>query len=296
LKKSDIIHIDYDAWIVENNELFDTTRAETAKKNEIFDEKIEYKPQPIIVGAEKVVKGLDSHLLKASVGKKYTVEIEPSDGFGERDPKLIEMHSKREILRLPEFRKGDKEPHIGMKIIMNNRMGWISAITAGRIRVDFNNRFAGHKLKYEYKITAHANKDEEKVKAILEMHYGKIEGFEINLKKDDVAIKLPDACKYDLNWFQTKYRVVSDLRDYGGIAKVQFIEEYVKKVESDKESKEKGAKEKDTKKAKDAKEAEETKETKETKEVIEEKDTKDSPDPKDSKESKTEAKDEKSDK
>jgi FKBP-type peptidyl-prolyl cis-trans isomerase 2 len=292
LKKSDIIHIDYDAWIVENNELFDTTRAETAKKNEIFDEKIEYKPQPIIVGAEKVVKGLDSHLLKASVGKKYTVEIEPSDGFGERDPKLIEMHSKREILRLPEFRKGDKEPHIGMKIIMNNRMGWISAITAGRIRVDFNNRFAGHKLKYEYKITAHANKDEEKVKAILEMHYGKIEGFEINLKKDDVAIKLPDACKYDLNWFQTKYRVVSDLRDYGGIAKVQFIEEYVKKVESDKESKEKGAKEKDTKKAKDAKEAEETKETKETKEVIEEKDTKDSTDPKDSKESKTEEKDE----
>jgi FKBP-type peptidyl-prolyl cis-trans isomerase 2 len=167
LKKGDIIHLEYEAWIVENNELFDTTKKDLAKKNEIFDEKITYKPQPIIVGSGNVVKGLDDHLIKAQVKKQYTLELEPKNGFGERDPKLVEMHSKREILRLPEFKKGDKEPYVGMKLVMNNRVGWISAITAGRIRVDFNNRFAGHKLKYKYKVVDFADKQDKRLNQYL---------------------------------------------------------------------------------------------------------------------------------
>ena len=298
LKKGDIIQLDYEAWLMDNNELFDTTKEKLAKKNEIHDEKVTYKPLPVIVGANKVVKGLDDHLLKAKVGKEYNVEIDAKDGFGERDLKLIEMHSKREILRLPEFKKGDKEPYVGMQIVMNNRIGWISAITAGRIRVDFNNRYAGRKLKYIYKITEHAEKQENKIEAILGMHYGKVEEFKINLKKNDVVINLPDACKYDLGWFQTKYRVVSDLREYANINNVQFIEEYLKKTESAKESKDtkdtkeiketketKEAKEtKDSKKPKDTKEAKETKETKDTKEAKETKEAKNAKETKDASE------------
>jgi hypothetical protein len=130
-----------------------------------------------------------------------------------------------------------------MKIIMNNRVGWISAITAGRVRVDFNNRFAGHNLRYKYKVTSHADKQDKKIEAILEMHYGKVEEFSVKIAKNDVNIKLPDACKYDLGWFQSKYRVVSDLREFAGVNNVQFIEEYVKKVETkDKDTKESKAK------------------------------------------------------
>lgn len=238
MKKGEIIHLDYEAWIAENNELFDTTKEKLAKEHEIFNEKAIYKPLPIIIGGGNVVKGLDDHLLKAQVNKQYTINLEPIDGFGERDPKLVEMHSKREILRLPEFKKGDKEPYIGMKLVMNNKVGWISAITAGRVRVDFNNRYAGHKLKYVYKITDYADKQDKRVKSILEMHYGKIEDFEIKLSKNDAMIKLPDTCKYDLGWFQAKYRVVTDLREYAGIKNVQFIEEYLKKVEPSKDEKE----------------------------------------------------------
>ena len=110
MKKGDIIHIDYDAWIVEKNELFDTTKEALAKEKNIYNEKLIYKPLPIIVSAGNVVKGLDDNLLSAEVGKEYSVELKPIDGFGERNPKLVELHSIREILRLPEFRKGDKEP------------------------------------------------------------------------------------------------------------------------------------------------------------------------------------------
>ena len=98
----------------------------------------------------------------------------------------------------------------------------------------------------------------------------KAEDFEISIKKNDVAIKLPDACKYDLGWFQTKYRVVSDLREYANIKKVQFIEEYMKKVETKEEKKdEKDTKDtKETKESKDIKEdPEQKKETKESEEA-----------------------------
>ena len=285
MKKGDIIHLDFEAWLIDNNELFDTTKEQVAKDNDVYDENVTYKPLPMIVGAKKVVTGLDNDLMKAKVGKEQTVEIEAKDGFGERDPKLIEMHSRREILRLPEFKKGDKEPYVGMQIVMNNKMGWISAITAGRIRVDFNNRYAGRRIKYSYTIIDHAQKPDEKVKAIIEMHYGKIDDFDIALKKNDVVIKLPDTCKYDLGWFQTKYRVVSDLREYVNINKVQFVEEYVKKVDVPKdkdkdkdkvkkESKPKNdsedtiaKKEDDPKEPKEIKEPEEPKKPKEINEV-----------------------------
>lgn len=258
MKKGDIIHLDFEAWLIDNNELFDTTKEQVAKDNDVYDENVSYKPLPMIVGAKKVVIGLDDDLMKAKVGKKNTVEIDAKDGFGERDPKLIEMHSRREILRLPEFKKGDKEPYVGMQIVMNNKMCWISAITAGRIRVDFNNRYAGRRLKYIYKITDHAQKPDEKVKAIVEMHYGKVEDFNIALKKNDVVIKLPDACKYDLGWFQTKYRVVSDLREYVSINNVQFVEEYVKKIDAPKDKDKEKNKDKDKKESKAEKDSKDT--------------------------------------
>jgi hypothetical protein len=65
------------------------------------------------------------------------------------------------------------------------------------------------------------------------MHFNKPGDFEINIKKDEAEIILPDVCKYDLGWFQTKYRVVSDLREYAGINTVKFLEVYVKKKEED---------------------------------------------------------------
>jgi hypothetical protein len=69
------------------------------------------------------------------------------------------------------------------------------------------------------------------------MHYGKVDDFNIKITKNDAFIKLPDSCKYDLGWFQAKYRVVTDLREYAKINNVQFVEEYLKKTESAKDDK-----------------------------------------------------------
>ena len=245
MEKGSIIELDFDLWLVENNELYETTNEELAKEHDIYNEEVTYKPISTIVGAEKLIKGLDDALLKAKKDKDYELEIPPEEGYGERDPKLVELHSKREVLRLPEFRKGDISPQVGMQITLKNRIGTITAITAGRIRLDFNNRLAGRTLKYKYKIIKVADKPEEKAHTILQMHFNKPGDFGIKINKDEAEIVLPDVCKYDLGWFQTKYRVVSDLRDFAGINTVKFLEVYVKKKED--EEKKEGEAEAETK-------------------------------------------------
>ncbi|UCH89442.1 MAG: FKBP-type peptidyl-prolyl cis-trans isomerase [Thermoplasmata archaeon] len=242
MKKDDIIKLEYDAWIVKTDELFDTTNEEMAKKEDIYNDKVPYKPQALIVGAETVAKGLDKSLLDAEIGKDYEIEIPPEEAYGKRDPKLVELHTKREIMRLPEFRKGDSEPQVGMQITMKGKVATITAITAGRIRVDFNNKLAGRTLKYKYKVTSIAEKLDDKITSIIEIHYGTSENFEIKTKNDITEILIPDMCKYDQRWYLVKHRIATDLQNYAGIKTVKMIEEYKKREEGakDEEKKEEG--------------------------------------------------------
>lgn len=250
MEKGDIVFLDYDAWVVdvggEKEEMFDTTSEEHAKESEIFNERETYKPRPFIVGAEGMLKGLGERLLDAEVGKDYEVEILPEDAFGDRDPKLVEVHSKAEILRLPEFKdpKDPKEPTPGMEVQMKGRLGRITMVTAGRVRVDFNHRLAGKALKYKYKMTGVAKSDEERAKAIIAIYYGREDEFKVEVDGKVARIVLSDICKYDSMWHSIKIRVISDLREHVKLDTIQFIEEYTKrKQEEAKEETTEGEKE-----------------------------------------------------
>jgi FKBP-type peptidyl-prolyl cis-trans isomerase 2 len=227
--KGDIVRMNFDGWVEDSNELFDTTDAQTATDAGVFNEKITYAPIPVLVGGGRIFPGLEEALEGAELGKEYEVVIPAEKAAGPRDPKLVEL------IALREFLKQDIEPHIGMEVNIKNRMGTVTAITPGRVRVDFNRRLAGKSLKYRYKVLSKAEGDEEKAKAILEMDYGTFEGFTVNVKGASVYIVLPDVCKYDQKWILAKYRVVADLREGMKADKVRFVEEYVKPAEAPKE-------------------------------------------------------------
>src|SRR3989304_4522079 len=100
--KGDIAWIDYEGWVVSPNgtrSLFDTTRAELAKKEDKFDEKKVYAEFPVVVGHGRLTPGLDEALLGAEIGKPQEVKIPPEKGAGERDPKLVELHPLRGFLK-----------------------------------------------------------------------------------------------------------------------------------------------------------------------------------------------------
>jgi FKBP-type peptidyl-prolyl cis-trans isomerase 2 len=222
VEAGDIVMVEFDAWVEETKELFDTTHEDVAKENDIFNEKMVYGPQPLIVGKGRLFTGLDEHMSKAEIGKEYEVLIPPEKAAGVRDPKLVELHPVREFL------KQEIEPRVGLEVTVKNRPGHITAVTAGRVRVDFNNKLAGRTLKYKYKVVSKPTKPKELAELILKMSYGTSEGFDVEHHGKDYRVKLPDACKYDQRWILSKYGVVRDMRDVLGAETVSFVEEYAK--------------------------------------------------------------------
>ncbi len=235
MEKGDIIRWEFEAWVVENGEevLFDTTKEDLAKEHGIHDPNMKYGPMVSVVGAGRLIKGIDEELLKAEVGKEYEVTIEPKDAYGERDPKLVKIHSYRELARQKI------EPEVGKEVIINNKRGRIVTVTPGRVVIDFNHPLAGKTLKYRFKVVEKVEGDVDKVRAIIEMDYGKeVDKFGVEIKDEDILITLPDVCKYDNNWSIAKYAIVGDIRDYVGNRNVKFIEVYPKKEEPQEEEKE----------------------------------------------------------
>ncbi|MGA1822227.1 MAG: FKBP-type peptidyl-prolyl cis-trans isomerase [Thermoplasmatota archaeon] len=232
MKDGDFLRLEYDAFVKETGQIVDTTHEDIAKEHDIYNERVKYGPIAVIVGSGQVVKGLDQDLLNAEVGNEREIDVPSADAFGERDPKLVEVMPMNKILALPEFRKGDRYPTEGMDIRINNRIGIINRIFAGRVRVDFNNRWAGKTINYKYMVSEIIKKKEEKLLAVIESDFGSSEEFVVDfVKKDEVNITLPDMVKLDSSWPMAKFKLVSDLRNHFDVKVVRFIEEYIKKEE-----------------------------------------------------------------
>lgn len=221
-KKPRVVIAEFDAWIQDPEELFDTTHEESARENEIFDEKMIYEPQPLLIGKGRLFQGLEKSMFEAEVGNEYEIILASDDAAGPRDPKLVEL------LPIREFHKQDIDPRVGLRVTIKNKTGYISAVTAGRVRVDFNNRLAGRTLKYRYKIISEPSSPEEIFNAILKMDFGSSDGFSAEFDEKKAIVKLPDVCKYDQRWLLSKISVVSDMRELLNLDTIQFIEEYAK--------------------------------------------------------------------
>lgn len=231
ISPGDVVLAEFEAWIQDTKELFDTTSESVAKENDIYNEKMTYGAQPMIVGKGRLFPGLDESMLKAEVGSEYEVIIPPEKGAGPRDPKQIELHPVREFL------KQEIEPRVGLEVTVKNKPAIITAVTAGRVRLDFNNRLAGRTLRYKYKITEKPTKPVEIVKLLLKMSYGSTEGFDIEHHGKTFKVKVSDACKFDPRWMVAKSRFVTDMREIAGAEVVELVEEYVKPAEKKEEPK-----------------------------------------------------------
>lgn len=220
--KGSLVKVDYEAW-TEEGELFDTTKRDVATANGKYNPDVVYEPLPVLVGAGRVIPGFDEALQAAEVGKEVDVTIPAGKAFGERDP------SKVDTIPMREFQKQEVAPYPGMRLQHQNRMATVTSISAGRVRVDYNNPLAGKGLRYKFTIVEEVADPVQKVKAFIEIAYGqgRAEGFKVEPRGDAVDVTLPDSCKYDQRWFVAKYRLVSDLRNHAGFRTTRFIEEYV---------------------------------------------------------------------
>jgi FKBP-type peptidyl-prolyl cis-trans isomerase 2 len=232
MKKGDIIRLDYNCSYAASGELFETTDEALAKEKNLWHEGHTFAPRVFIIGSgsNDFPTGLELDLLHAKVGEKRELSLEAKDAYGPHNPLLVETVSVRELLRL------GIEPDVGAVVSRRNRTGFISGVFGGRVRVDYNHKLAGKSLKYEYTVRGIAEKPDEKVRAVLDMHYGRGDEFNVEVHGKAVTIKVPDVCKFDQAWATQKLRVVLDAREHAGIDTVSFVEEYVKKQADDDET------------------------------------------------------------
>lgn len=174
VKKDDFIEMDFVGRIKDTGQIFDLTDEKEAKKNNLG--KGNYKPLIIQIGKNEIVKGLDDELIGKEVGKKYIIDVKPEDGFGNKNPKLVQL------VPTNVFIKQNIKPFPGLQININNLIGTIRTVSGGRVMVDFNHPLAGKVLEYEIKINKIISDSNEKIKAFLEYH----------LHNDNIKFELSD--------------------------------------------------------------------------------------------------------
>ncbi len=165
LKEGDFARINYAGKIKDTDEVFDTTIEKVAKEKGIYTDRTKFKPTPLVAGAGHVIKGLDEALIGMDVGESKTVAIPPEKGYGQRDPKLVQL------IPLKEFKKQGITPVPGLRFESEGRIGKIQSVSGGRVRVDFNYELAGKTLEYTVTVEEKENKLEEKIRLLLEMHF-----------------------------------------------------------------------------------------------------------------------------
>ncbi|MBL7206455.1 MAG: peptidylprolyl isomerase [Candidatus Aenigmarchaeota archaeon] len=190
MQKGDFILIDFVGKIKLTDEVFDLTIESEAKKAGIYNEKKEYKPVLVIMGAGNVVSGVEKQLEKMKPGEEKNFSVNPEDGFGKRNPLSVK------IVSIKKFLEKNINPVPGIYVDIGGIPCRIQSVSGGRVRVDFNHPLAGKELGYNLKIVKKLSGAKIQIESILEKF--EIKGT-VTVKEKNVDIKLEGKSKPELN-------------------------------------------------------------------------------------------------
>lgn len=161
--RGSLVLVDYTARI-KDGEVFDTTREPDGKKAGLDSDK-KYGPVLVSVGDRWVLEGFDDALDGAEEGKDISVEVPPAKGFGEVS------YSKIRVMRSRKLGDDEEKVSVGDEVQIDGRRGVIRLMASGRIKVDFNHKYAGKTLVYEARVARVLESDGDKISAILDRHF-----------------------------------------------------------------------------------------------------------------------------
>ncbi|HNV00846.1 MAG TPA: FKBP-type peptidyl-prolyl cis-trans isomerase [archaeon] len=164
--------------------VFDTTSAEIAKQNNMFDEKRKYGPLSIITGEHELLPLVEKELLTMKVGEVRKVKMTPKESFGERNNDLVR------VTPIKIFHDQKINPIPGLVISVGNAYGRVQSVSGGRVRVDFNHALAGREIEYEVKIENEITDKKEIAEIIFEKYYSFVPGSKKEIKENKLIVEL----------------------------------------------------------------------------------------------------------
>jgi FKBP-type peptidyl-prolyl cis-trans isomerase 2 len=182
IKKHDFLEVEYSGVLKGDNLLFDTTSEADAKKHNVHRTGARYGPLTVCVGEHFLLPGLDEFLIGKEVGKEYKVDLTPEQGFGKKDPKLIQM------IPTSKFQESKINPFPGLQINVDGQMGMVKTVGAGRVMIDFNHPLSGKDLGYTITVKNMVTDEKQKVDAYLK-HLG-LDNLDIKSENGVVSVAL----------------------------------------------------------------------------------------------------------
>ena len=198
LQKNDFIELEF-LGRVKGGDIFDTNIQEEAKKINL---ELETRPLIICLGQNMILPAIDEFLAGKETGK-YTLELEPEKAFGLRDRNLIKT------MPIKIFLEKQVYPRPGMIFEFDNVIGRISAVSGGRVIVDFNHPLANKVAVYELNVKSVISDDTEKVSSLMRFFFRRKFDFEIKEKK--LIIKSEAKLKPLFELFKGKFKEILDL-------------------------------------------------------------------------------------
>ncbi|MFA6268543.1 MAG: peptidylprolyl isomerase [archaeon] len=113
------------------------------KDGTIFDSSVGRSPLEFDVGAGQMIKGFDSGVVGMKVGEIKTIEIAPSEAYGEYAPQKVITVDKNQF---PQF----DQLQVGMQVSASNGLtGKVTSKNDTSAVIDFNHELAGKTLVFE---------------------------------------------------------------------------------------------------------------------------------------------------
>ncbi len=232
IKNGDFVKINFTGKIDETGDVFDTTYEDVAKEAGIIVENKDYSPIPIVVGGNHLVPAIEEAIVGLKEGDEKEVKVSPENGFGERNPNLIQL------VPMKEFKKQGIKPVPGMRITSEGQNAKVLTVSGGRVKLDFNHELAGKHLTYDVKVAEIIDDDDEKVKSMIQLHYAypnmDIDKTEVDFDGNTVNIKLDEITRFDQKPYMdvtlARFRIAKDIWENMDVEKVQFVDTFEKKT------------------------------------------------------------------
>ncbi|MFH1307901.1 MAG: peptidylprolyl isomerase [archaeon] len=199
LKEKDFIELEFTGR-VKNGEIFDTNIKEEAKK---IDLDINTRPLITCLGQNMILPAIDKFLVGKEVNKKYELDLKPEEAFGARNRELIKT------MPMSVFKEQQVAPKPGMIFQFDTMMGRISAVSGGRVIVDFNNPLAGKEVSYSLEVKRKVEDINEKTKSIINFLFKQDIPFKIEEKK--LIIEGEKSIIGFVQMFNEKFKEILDL-------------------------------------------------------------------------------------
>lgn len=131
----------------------------TNDRGEVLDSSEGGEPLTYMHGYGNIIVGLETALVGSRVGDRLEVRVEPAQGYGERDERLIQQVPRRSF-------QGVKDLKTGMRFQTQGPNGpasvVVTRVAGDMVTVDGNHALAGEPLNFAVEITGvRAASDEE---------------------------------------------------------------------------------------------------------------------------------------